>query len=224
MINDIIIRHFKKKDKKQIAAIHREAFRHALGEENYQTYFKEDLDRVLEDGNLVIAEHEKRVVGFAEYIRLGDSQYERETLEKWLGWVNQPHFANYSTEALAIHRAEFEKAFQEQRKQLGHGDVVAIVHENSLTQNLITITDNDFYFKELAVTEKYRRQGIGTKLVTERINIAREKEASLILVNCLIGGDGAKVYNQHKLGFLPIIEGSPVFDNGAGIRVYGKKL
>lgn len=232
MIDNIIIRNFKKKDQKQIAMLHQETFQRTFDglKEDYQSYVQENLEQVLEKGNLVIAEHEKKVVGFASYLRLGDNHDDREILEKWLLWINQPFTENedHNFEKIQKQREilsyEFKKTLHERQQQIGCGEVIAQLYDNSLTQNKITITDNDFYFSDLAVAKKYHRQGIGTQLVQERIKIAREKDASLILVHCLIRGDGAKLYTQQSLGFLPIIEGSPIFDNGAGIRVYGKRL
>jgi len=85
--------------------------------------------------------------------------------------------------------------------------------ENEFTNDEVKLSPNDIGFGDLIVDQKYRRRGIGTALVHERIRLARERQASAVYTTIWESSPSRLIYQ--KLPFLPLLRTGPCYADGS---------
>ncbi|MBI2662162.1 GNAT family N-acetyltransferase [Candidatus Woesearchaeota archaeon] len=202
---ELLIRNVRENDRGEINSLYDYCFR-----EGYDTKELEEVRKELDTQRIIVAEFDSRVVGFGSYIPLARSSSLYRDVENVL-W----HARSKGKDFL-------ENYFRKQQQRIGKGNVVVEFYDTLFTQQEIKVEENDFYLACLAINPQFRRRGIGEIITRTRIRRAQEEGAGRIYVDCYGNSRVSELYI--KLGFQPIINVGPVYNDGASLCSMGLLL
>ena len=191
---------------KEVFALYQRAFLTALGEEGLAkrlTTFQKEL----EDGRVLIANLEKRIVGFAAY----DFVSENNSIKNQLAFARDRECE------------ESLRQYLKGNKEKYGGEIIIEYFDNEVTNSENNVfCDEDMLITSVYTIPDFRRQRIAKALTTQEIKIAKNNGSKRIFVNCYQGSEASKLYE--KLGFLPIIKTGPNFFDGSSLTLMGKNI
>jgi len=197
MIEKLLIRKAREKDRGEINLRYDYCFREAYTEKE-----REEGRKELDTQRVIVAEFDNRVIGFGSYIPLALCPSLQRDMENIL-WYAQV-------------KDILKDYLRRQQQCIGKVEVVVEFYDTLFTQQEIKVQENNFYLACLAVNPRFRKKGIREVITRVRIRLAQEEGARRLYVDCY--GHSNKVSGLYaKLGFQPIIKVGPIYNDGASL-------
>lgn len=213
MREKIIICDYEPKYREQFLSLHRET---VLPVDTASHYEQSQVEERLRSLRTVVAVKAQELLGFCiggqieKHSLYADGTSYRDSLQRMLDWAHTSEL-----------RSQLEALMNEKQEDVG-GKVVVHFYDNDFLRGMQEVRDSDYALTDLAVFPKYRRRGVGTALLRREIDLAKESGAAVILGECWQGGRVARL--MRRLGFCPIIEVGPMYDDGNAAKYVGRVL
>jgi ribosomal protein S18 acetylase RimI-like enzyme len=163
---------------------------------------------------VVVAQKASRVVGFGVCAKVTDQRTHndgtscKQSLQNMLDWAHIPDDRDLLIDHL-----------KSRKERLG-GSVVVRFYDNSFLRQKTDVADTDYYFSDVAVDPAHRKQGIGTKLVKKRMEIAKADGAEAVFACCWHGGNALSILRAQE--FFPLVTMGPLYPDGSAGTYVGK--
>ncbi len=204
----IIIRPYQDTDKVQVMPLYRSCFKEYDG-----PYFEEKegkFSALLSPHNTVVAAEGDIIVGLGTYATIAEDQM-KEQIETTLYWARRKSDRD---DALLDYCKDVQTEFG--------GEIVIDFFDNEFTNGTFPLHDDDVYIDNLCVDQRYRRRGIGSKIIEERIRRSRQQGATMAYVACAESSPSVTIFR--KLSFLPLLRLGPSYANGSAALEMAMRL